>query len=235
MRFSPSHGAFSKDQLGQIAPMLASLIGAEVEGRSVRYIRVHVNGISQRPRDLGNVGHAHCDWLSRVRMCLLLAGLAVFILAPRLATSSHHLRQISSLNAAFQCFPLRIVRVDVERSKTDVAQAQGFVATAGERATAIAVQADPGWRTRGALQIMMSQMGVHIAKPDDLAAQVALGCAASIDQLMRSKAGEHDLRIRKLGVRIALLRDKKMAESTEDQFARAIGSPMLCESRKSLK
>lgn len=55
-------------------------------------------------------------------MSILLPSLAIFILAPGFAASTHYLGEITALDSASESFPFRIIGVDVERPETNVAE-----------------------------------------------------------------------------------------------------------------
>lgn len=69
----------------------------------------------------------------------------------------------------------------------------------------------------------------HIAEADDFAADVAFCSAAAIDQFVGRETREHDLWVGDVWVGLALLRDDEMAELAEDEFARAEGCAVVCE------
>lgn len=80
----------------------------------------------------------------------------------------------------------------------------------------------------------MAQMGLHLPKPDDLIAQMALGRTTAIDEFVRCEAGEYDFRIINVGVRVALLWHEEMTELTEDLLPRASCGAVMSKRRKAL-
>lgn len=82
---------------------------------------------------------------------------------------------------------------------------------------------------------MMAEMGVHISQSDDLSTQMTLCGTSTVYQFMRGQTGEHDFGVKKVWVRVAFLWDEKMAELTENQLPRTLGSPMLRKGGKTLE
>ena len=58
----------------------------------------------------------------------------------------------------------------------------------------------------------MCQVRLHVAQARDAAAEVALGGAATVDELVRREAREEDFWVRWVWVALSLLRDEKVAE-----------------------
>jgi hypothetical protein len=75
----------------------------------------------------------------------------------------------------------------------------------------------------------MAEMGLHIPQTNDLVAQMTLGRAAPVDQLMWRKAREHNLGVIKVRVSVALLWHEKMTELAKDQLPRTHSGSMLCQ------
>ena len=176
-------------------------------------------------------------WLWLWLVMVLSAGLAVLILTPGFRAAGHHLREVAAFDAAAESLALWIVGVYVQRPEADVAQAQGVVAAgvAGaadvEGAAAVLVQADArGW-AREALEVVVAEVGVHVAEADDLVAEVAFCCARAVDEFVRGEAGEEDFGVVEVGFAFGLLGDDKVAELAEDGFPWTSGCAVLCEAR----
>ena len=59
-------------------------------------------------------------------------------------------------------------------------------------ASAVLISADQGRRARETLEVVVAKMGLHLAKPDDLAAQVALCRTAAVDNFVWCEPREQD-------------------------------------------
>jgi len=73
----------------------------------------------------------------------------------------------------------------------------------------------------------MTQVGGHVAEPDNLVAEVAFGRAAAVLQFVDRKAREQRLGV--WGVGVAFLGYFEVAELAEDKFGGADGDAVLCE------
>ena len=225
----PFNALLRRQHLRQNAPLLTRLIDTEVQRRAVP---PPIQALEERLH--------HGNRLARRNRLIALpvilpARTAVFVPAPHPAAPCEQLAEIAPFDAAPQRLALGVVHRHVQGPEAHAAQAD-FVAGALTlarararvaqfihavlRASAVYIAAQAGRGARQALEVMVAEVRLHVSEAHDLAAQVALGRASAVGQLVRREARQEEFGVWWLG-RVALLRDLEVAEVTQDELSRA--------------
>jgi hypothetical protein len=166
---------------------------------------------------------------------ILPARTAVFVPAPHPPAPGEQLAEIAPFDAAPQRLALRVVHRHVQGPEAHTAQSD-FVArpltlTRSRacvaqlirtvlRTSTVCVAAQSGRWARQALEVVVAEVRLHVSEAHDLAAQMALGRASAVGQLVGGETRQEEFWVRRLSW-VALLRDLEVAEAAEDELSGA--------------